>query len=236
MNTLSNVNKNREEKKPSLYAGFASGVFLNDRDIPDGVSVEYVPEAGKQWFVLRVTYGREFKAYEYITNDHTEAYLPLGYMLKVCNGKKKRVLTSLLPNFLFVYATPEKVEEYVKRTPELHYLTYYYNHFEVGESGKNPPLTVTDKEMRNFIRVTSLRNEHVRVVGPQQCHYKSGDKVRVIDGDFAGIEGKVARVAGQQRVVIELPGVCMVATAYIPTAFIEFVPSETGKADAYVEG
>lgn len=232
MNTLSNVNPKKEGDTPSQHAGFTSDVFLKDRKIPDGVSVGYAPDPKKKWFVLRVTYGREFKAYNLITADGTEAYLPVRYVMKLCNGKKKRILASLLPNFLFVYATPEKVETYVKHTPELHFLTYYYNHFRVGESGKNPPLTVSYQDMMNFIRVTSIRNEHVRLVESQHCHYKSGDRVRIIDGDFAGIEGRVARVAGQQRVVIELPGVCLVATAYIPTAFIELVPSENEKSDS----
>ena len=232
MNTLSNVNKKREEYSPSSNAGLTSDVSLKNRSLPDGVSVEYAPDPKKKWFVLRVTYGREFKAYNFITGDGTEAYLPVRYVMKLCNGKKKRILASLLPNFLFVYATPEKVETYVKHTPELHFLTYYYNHFRVGESGKNPPLTVSYQDMMNFIRVTSIRNEHVRLVESQHCHYKSGDRVRIIDGDFAGIEGRVARVAGQQRVVIELPGVCLVATAYIPTPFIELVPSENEKSDS----
>lgn len=90
-------------------------------------------------------------------------------------------------------------------------------------------MTVGYNEMMNFIRVTSLNNEHVRLVESQHCHYKSGDKVRIVDGDFAGVEGRVARVAGQQRVVIELPGVCLVATAYIPTAFIKPIPSVSEK-------
>lgn len=75
--------------------------------------------------------------------------------------------------------------------------------------------------MLNFIRVTSVDNEHIRVMQPQNCHYKSGDTVRIVDGEFKGVEGKVARIAGQQRVVVELAGLCLVATAYIPTAFIE---------------
>ena len=54
-------------------------------------------------------------------------------------------------------------------------------------------------------------------------HYKSGDKVRVIAGDFKGVVGKVARIAGQQRIVVEISGLCLVATAYIPTDFIEIV-------------
>lgn len=211
MDTLSNVNKKREDEVISQDVGFTSKVPLKKTDISGEVSVKYVPDVNKRWFVLRVTYGRERKAYDFIMNDHTEAYLPM------------------FPNFLFVYATPEKVEKYVKQTPELHYLTYYYNHFKVGEFGKNPPLTVGYNEMMNFIRVTSLNNEHVRLVESQHCHYKSGDKVRIVDGDFAGVEGRVARVAGQQWVVIELPGVCLVATAYIPTAFIKPIPSVSEK-------
>lgn len=229
MDTLSNVNKKREDEVISQDVGFTSKVPLKKPDISGEVSVKYVPDVNKRWFVLRVTYGRERKAYDFIMNDHTEAYLPMCYVQKIYNGKKKRILTSLLPNFLFVYATPEKVEKYVKQTPELHYLTYYYNHFKVGEFGKNPPLTVGYNEMMNFIRVTSLNNEHVRLVESQHCHYKSGDKVRIVDGDFAGVEGRVARVAGQQRVVIELPGVCLVPTAYIPTAFIKPIPSVSEK-------
>lgn len=203
MDTLSNVNKKREDEVISQDVGFTSKVPLKKPDISGEVAVKYVPDVNKRWFVLRVTYGRERKAYDFIMNDHTEAYLPMCYVQKIYNGKKKRI--------------------------ELHYLTYYYNHFKVGEFGKNPPLTVGYNEMMNFIRVTSLNNEHVRLVESQHCHYKSGDKVRIVDGDFAGVEGKVARVAGQQRVVIELPGVCLVATAYIPTAFIKPIPSVSEK-------
>lgn len=45
--------------------------------------------------------------------------------------------------------------------------------------------------------------------------------VRVIDGQFKGVVGRVARVAGEQRVVVEVEGVCLVSTVYVPTAFIE---------------
>ena len=72
----------------------------------------------------------------------------------------------------------------------------------------------------NFIKVTSVDNEHIRIVNPGQCHYKNGDIVRVMEGNFAGVEGRVARVAGQQRVVVEIKGVCAVVTAYIPNAFL----------------
>ena len=75
--------------------------------------------------------------------------------------------------------------------------------------------------MDNFILATISRNEHLLFVDPNKCHYKSGDMVMVTDGLFKGVEGKVARVAGQQRVIVSLSKIGLISTAYIPTAFIE---------------
>ena len=91
----------------------------------------------------------------------------------------------------------------------------------VGFDGKHPPMTIPYTAMTNFIRVTSTDSDHVRVVSPKQCRFKSGDKVRVTEGEFKGIMGRVVRIAKQQRVVVEVAGLCMVATAYIPSRFIE---------------
>ena len=57
-------------------------------------------------------------------------------------------------------------------------------------------------------------------VQPSQCHFRSGELVKVIEGPFTGVEGRVARVAGQQRVILTLSEVGLISTAYVPTAFI----------------
>lgn len=104
------------------------------------------------------------------------------------------------------------------------FIKYYLDKTLPPEAnGKNPPLIIPYNAMINFIKATSTDSEHVRIVTAEQCHYKSGDKVRVIAGDFKGVVGKVARIAGQQRIVVEISGLCLVATAYIPTDFIEIV-------------
>lgn len=187
------------------------------------VSLGYEYDPQKSWYVLRATYGREKKAYDYIVNDGTIAYLPLHYIEKRVLGRKKRILAPLLPNLLFVYADKSKIDEYVKQTPKLSFLRYYFNHLETDANGTNPPLTIAYSEMNNFIDVTSVDDTHLKVVDLSQCHFKSGDKVRITGGAFAGVQGYVARVAGQQRVVVTIEGLCSVATAYIPTAFIETI-------------
>lgn len=174
---------------------------------------------------MRATYHREKKAYDYLVSKNIECYLPLRRVVKVVNGRRRFVLEPFLPNFLFVYTTLEVIKSFSKDS-NLFFLNHYYNHFKTDEFGKNPPLTVDDASMQNFIRVTSIDNEHVKLVKPENCHYRSGDMVRIIEGQFKGVMGRVARISGQQRVVVEVKDVCLVSTAYIPSAFLEVVKAE----------
>lgn len=172
---------------------------------------------------MRATYHREKKAYDYLVakNDGAIPYIPFRKRFRMVNGRRRMIIESLLPSFLFLYATPEEIEPYLKKTSDIPFLNPYYNHFCADEEGKNPPLTVPYADMMNFIRVTNVESQHIMLVTKEQCHFKSGDRVKIIDGDFVGVEGRVARVAGQQRVVVEVEGVCLVTTAYVPSAFIK---------------
>ena len=191
-----------------------------------GVSSNFVPEGKKQWFVLRATYGRTEKALGVLQTANVETYLPMHYVVKEINGKRKLVHEPLLPNIIFAYMTREKSHEFVKEPAiTAKWLKYYTDKTKPveKETGKNPPVTIPDNEMLNFIKLTSVNSEHIMVLPPERCHFKSGDLVRVIDGAFTGVVGRVGRAAGQQRVIVVLEGVCNVATAYIPNDFIQIV-------------
>ena len=219
MSTLSNVETGRGQTIPPSVR-LAPDTIPEAKSSRTGVSVKYVPDKDKSWYVFRALYGREEKALDFIVEDGTFGYIAKHYVRKIVNGKQKKVLKSLISGLLFVYTTEEKADEYVKSTPALSYLTYYYDHFRLDNNQKNPPLTISNKEMENFIIATCSNNEHLRFVEESQCHFKGGEIVRITDGDFKGVEGRVARVAGQQRVIVELDGLCLIATAYIPTAFL----------------
>ena len=236
MSTLSNVKTRRGEANPPSVRVLRGIEATEGRLAPDtipeakssqtGVSVRYVPTPGKSWYVFRASYGREDKASDYIVEDGTFVYIAKRYTLKKVNGKQKKVLETLIPNLLFVYTTEDNAYEYIKNTPALSFLTYYYNHFEIDDDQKNPPLTVSRKEMENFIVATCNKSEHLKFVDETQCHFKGGEIVKVIDGPFTGVEGRVARVSGQQRVVISLSNVGLFSTAYIPTAFLKVKSEE----------
>ena len=176
-----------------------------------------------QWYVLRVSYGRAEKANDMLMSKGIETFLPLHTIYKVINGKRTKRRVPLLPNFLFVHTTLQIIETLLKSVPTLSFITFYFNHFETNDNGKNPPLVVPKKEMDNFKKLTDIDDEHIRVVDESQLRYCKGDIVRVTDGAFCGIVGKVAKITGQQRVVVEIPGLCNIATAYIPKAFLEVI-------------
>ena len=223
MNALLNAHTQRGRTR-SPHVGLSSNVLPEAQRSHTGVSSDYVQKANHEWFVLRVTYNRTQKAHGIISTSDVQSYMPMHYVIKNEIGKKKkRILQPLLPNLLFVYATREQANELVKkRNDKPSFIKYYLDKTKPLESNdKHPPLIIPFNSMINFIKVTSTDSEHVRIVTEQQCNYKSGDIVRIIEGEFKGVEGKIARIAGQQRVVVEIEGLCLVATAYIPTAFLE---------------
>lgn len=188
-----------------------------------GVSVENVPAGNKQWFVLRVSYGRIDKAKTFVEAKGLECYVPLQYKEVRKQGKKRIITTPLLPSLIFVHASAEQVEALlhdnkVVANESRPLLSYYFNHtiHRQDNPDRNPPLTIQDEAMNNFIRLTSIKNPHIIPVTSNNIQFKLGDNVVVTEGEFKGIHGRVARIAGQQRVVVELFDGCLVATAYVP--------------------
>lgn len=224
MNALLNAHIQRGCDSLS-HIGFNTNVTPEITNSDLGVTSDFVRQEGYEWFVVRATYNRVDAAVEKASKSAIKTYVPRHYVLRIVVGKTKRVVQPLLPNILFIYATREQADRFVRRMPdETSFVRYYLDKTHAREAnGKNPPLTIPYDAMNNFIRATSTDNEHVRIVTAEQCHYKSGDRVRVVAGEFKGVVGRVARIAGQQRVVVEISGLCLVATAYIPTDFIEII-------------
>lgn len=192
--------------------------------------MENVPDANRQWFVLRVLYGRIIKAKAFVEAKGFECYVPMRYK-EVKKYDKKRIITEpLLPSFLFVHVTAEQVETLIHDNKVVTnesraLLSYYFDHTIHRQDNPycNPPLTIRNEAMNNFIRLTSIKNPHIIPITSDNIQFKLDDNVVVTEGKFKGIHGRVARIAGQQRVVVELFESYLVATAYIPKDAIKII-------------
>lgn len=223
----SNAIPEAERSQTGVSVNYAQ---LSARSMPLGRNAPFQYIDGKpHWFVLRVSYGRATKASDLLRQYGITTFNPLHAVMKRVKGKLCRVQLPLLPGLIFAHTEAPPLYTVMQEPAVRALCSYYYDHFHQIAEGYNPPLVVPDKPMESFITALTADSHDVRVVTPEYVHYKSGDIVRVIAGQFKGVEGRVARAAGQQRVIINITGLCLIATAYVPTGCLEIVtPAESG--------
>ena len=175
------------------------------------------------WYALRTTYGREKKAYDYMTAKGITAFYPTTEVVKLIKGKRKVVTESRLPNIFFAYGTEEQLKFFVYDNVNLPFLRFYYHHTHIGSRIEKTPLIVPDYQMESLkIACASEENDIIIVSGEIQ-KFEKGQLVRVVKGEFEGFMGIVARHKGQQRVGIVVDNLLTVLTAYVPSAYCEVV-------------
>ena len=172
------------------------------------------------WYALRTTYGREKKAYDYLTAKGITAFYPTTNVVKLIKGKRKNVTVSRLPNIFFAYGTEEQLQEYVYDNVNLPFLRFYYRHYHEGSKIKKTPLIVPDNQMDSLKIICAADADNTFVSLVKVPKFEKGQLVRVTDGAFKGVTGRVARWQGQQRVAVVVDDLVTVVTAYVPSAFL----------------
>ena len=173
------------------------------------------------WYALRTTYGREKKAYDYLTAKGITAFYPTTNVVKLIKGKRKNVIESRLPNIFFAYGTEEQLKEYVYDNVNLPFLRFYYRHIHEGNRIIKTPLIVPDYQMESLKIICAADADNTIVSLAEVTKFEKGQLVRVVDGVFKGVVGRVARWQGQQRVGVVVEGLVTMVTAYVPNAFLE---------------
>ena len=181
------------------------------------------PKEQQNWYALRTTYGREKKAYDYLVAKGVSAFYPTIKVMKEIRGLRKVVTESRLPNIFFAFGTEEEIKSYVYDNVNLPYLRFYYRHMHEGARITKSPLIVPQNQIEGLKIICESEADDILYVPEEVQKFKEGQMVRVIDGKFKGVTGRVARYQGQQRVAIIIDGGFTMATAYLPTAFLEYI-------------
>jgi len=217
-----------EVQKPFLAENSHTGVTTRSVPLPKEQQEARRALRTPHWYALRCTYGREKQAYEHIINNKGTAYYPQRTVTKLINGKRTTVEESYIPNILFAYGTFDEVKTFVYNNvyDATKPLRFYYRHFHVGSKIVKEPLIVPGNQMESLKIICAAESADILLV-PEEVHkFEEGQPVRIIDGQFKGVIGKVARYQGQQRVGVVIDGVVTAITAYIPNAFLENISQE----------
>lgn len=162
------------------------------------------------WYAARTRYQLERRIKGELDRLHVENFVPFRKVIMERNGKRIAVERPVIPSLVFI-RTDERTGLSLL-TEHLLKLNYLRDH----ETGKF--LVIPDKQMDDFKFLLDFSEEAVQVMNE---NLKRGDRVRVVKGEFAGIEGELVRIQGHKRVVVRLEGLFSLATTYIPGSFLE---------------
>lgn len=204
----------------------------NEQNAEKGVSTNCaLTKTGQQgteahWYVLRTTYGREKKAYEYLSGLGVKAFYPTIKTIRLIKGKRKIVHVSRLPNMFFAYGTERELSTYVFDNTHLPFLRFYYRHYYRGRTMHKTPMIVPDNQMKT-LRIICQAESNDTYLTPDCIHlFERGQRVRVTEGMFAGAVGRVARFKRQQRVGVCIDGLLTMITAYVPSSYLQPIDEE----------
>ena len=205
-------------------------------------SSEGVPSS---WYALRVSYSRELKVQDRLNELGVKTFVPM--MWRRCPVKpgmtKGKQTTSSLPaptgqsteslkrmrknpsrrlvpavgNLCFAYSTRAELEDFIRGYGETSPVHFYW------DRTANKPLTVPEKAMNDFIAVSSTLDEDLIYITEITSKLREGQTVKVKEGPFKGVEGKVVRIRKSRRILVELPGMLAVATTYIQPEYLEII-------------
>lgn len=171
----------------------------------------------KKWFAIRVSYGRVMKFSAKLEEAGVEHFVPMCRKKVVKDGKTVTVTTPAISNLCFVHAGRGFMDGYLKSMGENRTA-----HFVWDKSTRNP-IVVPDKAMEDFIHITRVMSDEALYLKDIMEKLHEGQRVRVTEGPFQGVEGTVVRVKRSRRVVVELPGLLAVATSYVDPRFLEVI-------------
>jgi len=197
-------------------------------------------EIKQNWYALKVFYGRVFEVEALLEDMDLETYIPVQKVLLkgedhmramrrlatpddtrrdnqfIQEGpliyKRIPVVTSLL----FVRAPMDRISDIGKCVDG--------KGFVYKKADRKSEAVIPDKQMAMFQLVCSSGAEGLEFFADDDLtRYKSGDKVRVLEGPLKGAEGYIKRIRKDRRLLVAIEGFIAVATTFIPPQFLEKV-------------
>ncbi|MGN0190528.1 MAG: hypothetical protein ACI39U_02625 [Candidatus Cryptobacteroides sp.] len=155
-------------------------------------------QMGRQWYVFNLRYLKAERLVPALESAGFEFFVP-----------------PKVTNIVFIHSCREIIDDFLTFTIYGQRMHYMYSRMDMS------PIVIRQSEMEMFIRVCTVCE--MPIVMTEKPNVKLGDKVRVKDGPFAGLEGNVVRMRKSKRVLIGVGGVIWAATTYIPPEFLEIV-------------
>lgn len=148
----------------------------------------------KNWYVAFVKSCQERRVAEQLKALGEEYFLPVQRVVRRWSDRMKEVEVLVLRGLIFVHTDDKRRVELLK---EIYGIYAYMN----AGGGAYHPVVIPDNQMRTFMYMLGQSELPVTVVTHP---LEPGDKVRVLRGSLAGLEGEFIEHGNHHQVFVRL--------------------------------
>jgi transcription antitermination factor NusG len=161
------------------------------------------------WFAARTRKDQELVVRDSLKKLNITCFLPTQVVVRQLKYRKKKVEIPVIRNLVFVHTTKEKACSIPNN--------YGVQLFYMKDLNTHSLLVVPDRQMHDFMFVMDTNPDGVSF---NHEPLEIGEKVQVVKGEFAGIEGELVSVANRSYVIIRIPQVFSVSVR-IPKSYLK---------------
>lgn len=172
-----------------------------------------------QWYVLR-DLSRVHAAnpgWRQLADKGLRVFTPLQERILSIAGRRVRRQVAVIPDLLFVCATPDELDPLIESTPTLQYRY-------VKGAPYRTAMTVPTAQMQQFIAAVEASPSTTYYLPDEITPDMVGRPVRIIDGPLAGAQGRLLKLRGssKRRMLISLDNM-LSAAVEVEKNFIELI-------------
>lgn len=136
------------------------------------------------------------------------------------SGRPRRVETPLLLNYAFLRASAAELRTLRAACPEVNPVIDRAS--EASAEGRRRYVTLSDAAVEAFRRIAAAEADNLPVYAPGEIDLTTADTVRVVDGPFRGIVGRIVRQRGSSacRIALEIGNGYFASTIRIEPRYI----------------
>ncbi len=168
-------------------------------------------ELQEYWFAARTKKGQELAIRSSLEKKQIEHFIPTEIVTRQLKYRRVRVEVPIIRNLIFLRATKDRACSLANEDQ----IPLYY----IKDLFTRAMLVIPEKQMRDFMFVMELAPKSV-ILGDAQLPV--GTKVRVIKGDFCGVEGELVALPTRTYVIIRLNGL-LTASVKVPKGYLEVI-------------
>ena len=173
------------------------------------------------WYAIRAFKRKVMGIKQDFEKKNCKTYMAMRNVAYEENGLLKHKDEQIIPQLLFV-CCPEKFLELYKKEHDKDFMIYRHKVLDKGGFPVLAPAPIPEEQMKTFMFITSTENgQNVDYYADVMPHFEEGERVRVKEGIYKGLEGFVKRIKRDRKLLVALEGIAVVAISNIPMSYLE---------------